>query len=61
MPQEEGIFLRFSRREREDAEIALATLDCDYSEDGIKDFFRKVASGKRILNGGQTVFRFFRG
>lgn len=60
MPAEEGIFLRFSRREREDAEIALATLGCDCSEDGIKDFFRKIASGKRILNGSQTVFNLFR-
>ncbi len=57
---EEGIFLRFSRREKEDAEIALATLNCDLSEDGIKDFFRKVASGKRMVNSGQTVLNFFR-
>ncbi len=59
MPSEEGIFLRFSRREREDAEIALDSLGCDFSEDGIKDFFRKIALGKRSLGTAQTVLSFF--
>jgi len=59
MPAEEGIFLRLSRREREDAELALETLGCDFSEDGIKDFFRKVAIWKRSMSTAQTVLAFF--